>query len=47
MYKKKKKPGKKANRNEGQIDLKIKKQENEVATRVSFHKNIHGTHNTR
>jgi len=47
MYKEKKKTGKKANRNERQINLKLKKQEDEVTTRVSFHKNTHVTHNTR
>jgi len=47
MYKEKKKTGKKANRNERQINLKIKKQEDEVATSVSFHKNTHATHRTR
>lgn len=47
MYKEKKKTGKKANRNQRQINSKIKKQEDEVATSVSFRKNTHATHNTR
>jgi hypothetical protein len=47
MYKEKKKTGKEANRKERQINLKINKQEDEVATSVSFHNNRHATHNTR
>jgi len=47
VYKEKKKTGKKANRNERQINFKIKKQKDEVATSVSFHKHTHATHNTK